>query len=553
MARASAKKKVSGSRQKLAQYLRRGHKYMAAGDAENAAKYIVAAWNMDPENFDLLVAVADVLSKVGVRAKALEVLEKALAIHGPKPEVLLVMGNLALELDMPAVMERVYRIYISIRPDDPQGYNNLASALERQDKLDEVISFLQDILPMFPEHAALWNTLGSAVSKRDGYEASMPFYAEAYRLDPNSYNILNNISLVYEHTGDFAKAIEFGEKAITVNPDGYYAHLGLAKSLLAVGELERGWRHYEWRQDPRRAGSVLYTHKIPRWDGRSLEGKRLLVGPEQGVGDEVLFALTYPMLLAEGAQLDIGCDRRLVSLYERSFRGARVGAYVDSFRDGYRYRSMPALQKDPADLFIECGSIPQFRIRKVEDFPDCNDGFLIPDPERVRKWRARLGALGSKPKIGIHWRSGLRTAARNKHYAPIEVWAPIFARFGDKVDFINLQYGDCAEELALVRDKFGTTIRTWEGVDLKNDLETVMALSSVVDLVIGPATAPGNFSFAVGTPTWWLLPVRPWWSCGEDERPPFFSKGRMLIGNVDNPWPGIMSRLEAMLGEFVAG
>lgn len=552
MARATAKKQTTGSPQKLRQYIKRSQKLMAAGDFESAAKYIVAAWNMDPENFDLLVAVADVLSKVGVRSKALEVLEKALAIHGPKPEVLLVMGNLAMELDMPEVMEKVYRIYTSIKPDDPQGHNNLSSAMERQDKLDDAIDYLQDILPMFPEYAALWNTLGSAVSKRDGYEASMPFYSEAYRLDPKSFNILNNISLAFEQTGQHAEAIEFGEKAIKVNPDGYYAHLGLATSLLAMGELSRGWTHYEWRQDPRRQGSVLYTHDIGRWDGSALGGQRLLIGPEQGLGDEILFAITYPGLLAEGAKLDIGCDRRLVSLYERSFKGARVGAYVDSFQDAYRYRSMPVLQGDPADLFIECGSIPQYRLNKKDDFPDCSDGILKPDPDRLAEWQKRLTVLGDKPKVGIYWRSGLHTAARGKQYVPIDVWEPVFTGFGDKIDFISLQYGDCAEEIEAIREKFGVTIHVWDDIDLKNDLEGVAALSKAVDLAVGPASAPGMFAFAVGTPTWWLLPVRPWWSFGEDDRPPFFPKGRLLIGEVDDPWPGIMARLENLLGEFAA-
>ncbi len=449
-------------------------------------------------------------------------------------------------------MEKVYRIYTSIKPDDPQGYNNLASALERQDKLDEAIDFLQNALPMFPEYAALWNTLGSAVSKRDGYEASMPFYSESYRLDPKSFNVLNNIALAYEHTGQHADAIEFGEKAIKVNPDGYYAHLGLGTSLLATGELERGWKHYEWRQDPRRQGSVLYTHNIERWDGSPLDGRRLLIGPEQGLGDEILFAMTYPGLLAEGAKLDIGCDRRLVSLYERSFKGARAGAYVDTFQDAYRYRTMPTLQNDPADAFIECASVPHYRLNKRDDFPDCADGLLAPDPERLATWQQRLAELGRKPKVGIYWRSGLQTAARGKFYAPIEAWEPIFARFRDKVDFIKLQYGDCTDEIALVRDKFGVTIHTWDDIDLKQDLEGVAALSKALDLAIGPASAPGMFSFAVGTPTWWLLPVRPWWSFGEDERPLFFSKGRLLIGEVDDPWPGIMNRLEDLLGEFVA-
>ena len=544
-------------KKKLAKLLKQSQKLMAAGDLESASRKIIAAWNMEPENFDLLVAVADVLARLGVRRKAIEVLEKALEIHGPKPDVLLVMGNLALELQMPDVMEKVYRIYINVRPDDAQGYNNLASAMEQQDKLDETIEFLQGSLPLFPENAAMWNTLATAVSKRDGYEASIPFYSEAYRLDPKSFNILNNISLAFENTGQHEEAVEFGEKAIAVNPDGYYAHMGLATSLLATGKLERGWHHYEWRQDRRRQGSVIYTHGLPRWDGGNLEGKTLLVGPEQGLGDEILFAMTYPSLMDEGATLHIGCDRRLVSLYKRSFPGACVGAYEDRFEDAYRYRSIPDLQRNAsgdfarADLFIECASIPQYKLRRIEDFRDMKAGFLKPDPDRLGHMRDRLTALGDRPKVGIYWQSGLRNALRSKHYAPIEAWGDVFRKFGDRVDFINLQYGNCKDELALVREEFGVTIHDWDDLDLRDDLEGVAALSAVLDLAIGPASAPGMFTFGVGTPTWWLLPIRPWWGFGQTDRPPFFSRGRLFLGKVDDPWPGIMKDLSGHLESFL--
>lgn len=536
------------SLKQLKQLLTKGQKHIAAGDYAGASKYLVEAWNLNPQNFDLLVSVADVLGKLGVRGKALAVLEQALAIHGPKPEVIHVLGNLSTELGMFDVMEKLYRIYITIKPDDPAGYNNLASALEKQDKLDDAIAVLQDVIPLFPEAPALWNTVGSAVAARDGYKASIPFYSEAYRLAPKSYNILNNISLAYEHTGDHATAIDFAKKAIKVDPDNWNAHMGLAASYLAIGKLGKGWKEYEWRNDPKAQSSLFYTHGLPAWTGKPLAGKRLLVCPEQGVGDEILFAASYPALIAEAEQLYIGCDRRLVSLYARSFPTAEIGAYGDGFRDGYRFRAMPDLQGQgtrdlpPADCAIACGSIPLHRWTRVEDLPDNRDGFLVPDPERLALWRERLAALGPRPKIGIYWRSGVQNSRRNKHYAPIEAWGPVFKAFPD-VDFINLQYGDCSAERALVQDKFGVTIHHWDDAELKNDLETVAALSKCVDLAIGTASAPGMFSFAVGTPTWWLLPIRPWWSFGSTDVTPFFSGGRMFIGSVDNPWDGLIPRL----------
>lgn len=547
---------------KLRRLLRKGKKLIETGEQAQGTKYILEAWNLNPDDMNLMVAVADCLIKLGIRDKAIRFLEEVLSRHGATPEVIRTMGLLASEFEMNDTLEKLYRIYITLEPGDPLGYNNLASALEKQDKLDEAISFLQDVIPLFPEIPALWNTLASSVAIRDGYQTSIPFYDEAYRLAPENVEVLSNIALVASQMGDFARAIEFSERTIRLAPKAYRSHFTLGMSLLTIGNLAEGWKEYEWRRQERGRNIAFYTSDSPRWSGEDLSGKRLLISPEQGLGDEVLFAISYPRLAAMAKQLYIGCDHRLVTLFERSFPGARIGRYVDKFHHGYRLRTMPALQKNTqkgpeaeafaeADYYIECGSVPFHHWQRVEDLPDFPDGFLKPDPERVALWRERLAALGPKPKIGIFWRSGLQTATRNKHYAPIDAWGPLFERFKDTVDFINLQYGECSAEREQVRKAYGVTLHHWDDCDLRNDLETVAALSKAVDLVIGPASAPSMFSFAVGTPTWWVMPIRPWWSFGATERTRFFSKGRMFLGTVDNPWAELMPRVVEALAEHL--
>lgn len=554
MAQTNLKKasvKPSGAQaRKLEQLLRMGRGHLRTGDYASASKYIVEAWKMNPDDLDLLIAVADVLAKLGARAQAFGILERALALHGAKPNAVLMLGKLAADLDMYDMMERVFRIYIMLKPGAGSGYDYLAHALIKQDKLDEAVALLQEILPLFPQHAELWTCLGDAVAARDGYAAAVPFYSEAYRLAPRSYTVLNNVSLAFAQTGDYPQAIAFARQAIRADGSRANAHIGLATSLLAVGQLAEGWREYEWRKQVRNQAAATFKTTLPRWDGGALTGKRLLIGPEQGVGDEILFALTYKGLMAEGAELYIGCDRRLTGLFARSFPGATTGAYLDHFHNGFRYRSMPSLPV--ADLFVECGSVPLHRWTKPADIPDMADGFLQPEPRLLDLWRKRLAALGPKPKIGIYWRSGKQNSIRSKLYAPIEAWAPVFTQIGPHADFINLQYGDSGDERALVAERFGVTIHHWEDTDLMDDLETVAALSKTVDLAIGPASAPGMFAFAVGTPTWWLLPIKPWWSFGAAETPPFFSKGRMLIGKIDDPWTDLMPRLAADLQDFIA-
>ena len=50
------------------------------------------------------------------------------------------------------------------------------------------------------------------------------------------------------------------------------------------------------------------------------------------------------------------------------------------------------------------------------------------------------------PKIGILWKSNITKDARHRYFAGFDAWEPVLRQLG--VTFVNLQYGDCAEELA---------------------------------------------------------------------------------------------------------
>ena len=88
-------------------------------------------------------------------------------------------------------------------------------------------------------------------------------------------------------------------------------------------------------------------------------------------------------------------------------------------------------------------------------FPiSAHKAFLKPDPARVAEFRARLSKLPAQAQ-GRHllaFDDAGRQAARNIS-APIDGWGPILKTPG--VSFVNLQYGDCAAELARAADAYG--------------------------------------------------------------------------------------------------
>ena len=146
------------------------------------------------------------------------------------------------------------------------------------------------------------------------------------------------------------------------------------------------------------------------------------------------------------------------------------------------------------------------------------------------------------------WKSLKVDSARFRFYSPFDDWAPILTTPG--LRFVNLQYGDSTAELEEARRRFGVDIWNPPGLDLKDDLDGVAALSSVLDLVIGPANAATNLSAACGAPTWLVSTPGAWPRLGS-ERYPWYPSVRVFTPESYGDWAGVMAQVaQALPGAF---
>lgn len=74
-----------------------------------------------------------------------------------------------------------------------------------------------------------------------------------------------------------------------------------AIELLRAERFEEGWSLFESRRS--RTNGPYMRCGLPEWQGESLQGRRLLLAGEQGIGDEVQFGRFLPNLKALGASI----------------------------------------------------------------------------------------------------------------------------------------------------------------------------------------------------------------------------------------------------------
>ncbi len=117
------------------------------------------------------------------------------------------------------------------------------------------------------------------------------------------------------------------------------------------------------------------------------------------------------------------------------------------------------------------------------------------------------------------------TGKRAKFYTPIQQWGPVLA--SPNFTFVNLQYGDCASDIAEAKARFGTTIHNFEDLDIRNNLDDNAALCSALDMVISSPNAAAQIAGSVGTEVWFIAISEMWPQLGTD-RVPWYPKTRVF-------------------------
>lgn len=547
-------KKKKQEHKKVRPLLRRALQEYKKNEFRECAKLTLEALKLDEEHAQGHHIMAMALEQLGELHKALQMYERSMKLDPSDPELYLNLGLLAWRMKMFDGAEKLFRVYIEMNPNHSSGYNNLAGVLRDKGQIDDAIEVLRQTIFRMPESAELWNSLGTVTMENGQLDESLTFYEEATRLAPEFARAYHNISYLLMHREESEKALGYSAKALKLTPENHkdYPEMfhNVAIAEIDIGNLEKGWDDYEIRHDLRFRGATIWGFTKPRWKDEDLTGKRIMVIGEQGIGDEIMFATAIDEMIEDvgpEGQVMIAVDHRLVSLFERSFPKAVVGHYVGAHHNAKLVRlTQWQDEKGGIDIYTPMGSTLRHYRRSLEDFP--RKAFMTPDPERVAFWKDRLNAIDDKPKVGVCWRSMIMTTQRKKYFSPMELWGPIFENKED-VTFINLQYGDCKDDIADALRLHGVEIHNFEDLDLKDDLDDNAALCKALDLVISAPTAASAIAGSVGTEVWFPLAGRVWPMLGSEDFP-WYPKNRTFKPEEFRDFEEVMARTGAALGEY---
>ncbi|KAA5802245.1 tetratricopeptide repeat protein [Alkalicaulis satelles] len=524
------------------------------GEPAKSARLCLKAVSLAPDLPVANQAMALALEKLGRLSKALEFYERAWRLDPDNPDIYSSLAMAAWKLDMLDAAEKFLRLQQQLKPGCPNGIINLAGVLRDKGRYADSVELLRAAIYAAPETPELWNALGTTLMDSGEPEQSLTFYEEALRLRPGFARAHHNMAYALELKGDPEAAIPHFEAALDApasEQDKVVSSHGYAHTLLAAGRIAKGWEWYEWRRNMHYRYATNFLIPGRSWNGMDageLAGRTVSVVGEQGLGDEVLFANILPDVIeavgSEG-EVRIACEKRLVPLFARSFPTARVCRHYTIEREGRQHRSAPDLVKDGEhDMWAPVGSLMRAFRPDADSFPD-RSAFLVPDEARVEAFREQLAGYGPGLKIGLLWKSLKMDATRSKHFAAFDLWAPVLKTPG--ACFVNLQYGDTAQDIAAAEKRFGVRIHTPEGLDLKDDLDGVAAMGKACDLVLGPMNATTNLAAAAGGNVWFLRPTLIAWAMLGQSEMLWYPRSRTFAGRFYRDWAGAMAALSEAL------
>jgi tetratricopeptide (TPR) repeat protein len=471
------------------------------GDPAGAEELYRQVLKMAPGHGDARHMLAVSVAQQSRREEASTLFEQVVAANPRDPLALTNYANVLRELGRhDASLEMLDRA-LALDPRDPERWNSRALLLQSLGRFEDAFDSVNHALSLRPGHAGAIRSRADILQSLGCYTEALAAYDRLLTAAPNDPGLWNNRGISLRNLGKLEESSQSFARAVALNPQIRTAPFHIGLNHLLAGDFARGLPLYELRKEmPERVEARTYPQ--PLWTGeQDLTGKRLFAYIEQGLGDTIQFYRFIRQVAERGATVTLSVYAPMMRLLGNADPPCALigwGEVPDRF-----------------DYHIPLMSLPLALGTTLDTIP-APKRYLVAEPERVVRWRARIGGEGFR--IGVAWRGNRCVFGAEGKEFPLEALIPLSRMPG--VRLISLQ-----KESGVVPD--GLTLERFEGFDQGGDaFIDSAAIIENLDLVISADSAPAHLAGALGAPVWVALKHVPDW--------------RWLLGRRDCPWyPGM--------------
>jgi hypothetical protein len=424
-----------------------------------------------------------------------------------------------------------------------------------------------------PDHSEAQNMYGILLHNEGRFAEAVEKFERAEELGSRASTSNRGNSLL--DLGRTDEALRAHEQAVERDPDHAGATYNLALTRLRLGDWQRGWPQYEARWSFREVHRSPRIFKQSRWHGEPLEGRRVLLHAEQGLGDTIQFC-RYATLVAARGGLPILQVQAPVERLMRSLPAVRSGhaetALLGVRRGGPQFDLECPLLSLPAVFATTVDTVPwpgpylgvdrAAVLEKWAEFPDPINSnqsvkkapcpVILSEAQRSRRTCGSIWANGwdttndsrvesqqTQPlRVGVAWAGNPRYKADRQRSMHLKTLLPLLRTPG--ITWISLQKGAAADQLASQPGD----IFVYDGCSRDRDLAETAALVATLDLVVTTDTCIAHLAGAMGKPVWILLPhLSDWRWMQTVETTPWYPTALLFRQPTPGNWAGVLDRI----------
>ncbi len=192
---------------------------VAEGDLEGAAAIYDSLLTGEPDDIELLLALADVRQQQGNGDAALQIYERIRRLEPENIDALFVLADLKRQQNDLAGAAQVYGELLAIAPDNLPALFALASFRQEQGEFDRALAAYERIVAIEPENIGALQGLAGSLAELGQVDRALVTYDTLLLLAPDSTDVLLGLAGLQLQRGDLLESRRLYNRVLAKDPD----------------------------------------------------------------------------------------------------------------------------------------------------------------------------------------------------------------------------------------------------------------------------------------------------------------------------------------------
>jgi len=477
-----------------------GNLYFVVEEYGKAEEYYEFALNGDSSNKDYKFNLAFSYHKGGNYTKALRLYSELISKDRNDIKILNNLSSLYITIKEFEKARDVINMVLNIDAKNKTALYNFAKTYEFEEDYTEALKIYSLITTSFDNEVIAGVNCAVINLLKNDTNAASSILKKLFDDEDEMLLNLSSVCMLSMHEGRFKTARIIFEYILSIRNNLPEVHYNFSHLLFLEENIEKALLEYEWRKKRKDYAGRNFTK--PELTDQNINGKRILIYDEQGIGDIIQFIRYAKYLKAKGAYVIFQCAYGVVDLIKD----------IDGLDEviSRKNREVPEVEYD---YQIALMSLPFYFKTTLNNIPS-EQAYLKANKKLIEKWNSSLSEY-SGLKVGITWAGNPgHTNDKNRSLKLFQL-KELFDIPG--IHYFALQKGSGLEDAKEFSDKNFHILDSYI-----NNLSDTAAIVDNLDLVISVDTSVAHLAGAMGKNVWALLPFAPDW--------------RWMLNRNDSPW-----------------